>query len=73
VFNDGQGDGTSDMVRKTGDWPKEKPAHLRGFPGAEDGIRTRDLLLGKEMLYQLSHFRSSRIRILSGPWHVNEI
>ncbi len=25
--------------------------------GAEDGIRTRDLLLGKEMLYQLSHFR----------------
>ncbi len=24
---------------------------------AEDGIRTRDLLLGKEMLYQLSHFR----------------
>jgi hypothetical protein len=26
--------------------------------GAEDEIRTRDLLLGKEMLYQLSHFRS---------------
>jgi hypothetical protein len=25
--------------------------------GAEDEIRTRDLLLGKEMLYQLSHFR----------------
>ncbi len=25
--------------------------------GAEDGIRTRDLLLGKEMLYQLSHSR----------------
>ena len=25
--------------------------------GAEDGIRTRDLLLGKETLYQLSHFR----------------
>ncbi|MDB5082397.1 MAG: hypothetical protein JWP00_4321 [Chloroflexi bacterium] len=24
---------------------------------AEDEIRTRDLLLGKEMLYQLSHFR----------------
>ena len=24
---------------------------------AGDGIRTRDLLLGKEMLYQLSHFR----------------
>ncbi len=25
--------------------------------GAEDGIRTRDLLLGKETLYQLSYFR----------------
>ena len=32
---------------------KGKPAQLRGFSssGAEDGIRTRDLLLGKEMLY----------------------
>ncbi len=28
--------------------------------GAEDGIRTRDLLLGKEMLYQLSHFRTEQ-------------
>ena len=28
--------------------------------GAEDRIRTGDLLLGKEMLYQLSHFRSRR-------------
>ena len=26
------------------------PAELR-WPGAEDGIRTHDLLLGKEMLY----------------------
>ena len=25
--------------------------------GAEDGIRTRDLLHGKQMLYQLSYFR----------------
>ena len=31
--------------------------------GAEDGTRTRDLLLGKEMLYQLSHFRINRRRI----------
>ena len=26
--------------------------------GAEDGVRTRDLNLGKVALYQLSHFRS---------------
>ena len=30
--------------------------------GAEDGIRTHDLLLGKEALYQLSYFRSIRPR-----------
>src|SRR3954454_7534238 len=28
--------------------------------GAEDGVRTRDLNLGKVALYQLSHFRSKR-------------
>jgi hypothetical protein len=28
--------------------------------GAGDGIRTRDLLLGKEMLYQLSHSRKRK-------------
>ena len=28
--------------------------------GAGDGIRTRDLLLGKEMLYQLSHSRKQK-------------
>jgi hypothetical protein len=41
---------------------QESPASLQGFLcsyGAEDEIRTRDLLLGKEMLYQLSHFRVS--------------
>jgi hypothetical protein len=27
------------------------------FPGADDGIRTRDPHLGKVMLYQLSHVR----------------
>ena len=27
--------------------------------GAEDGIRTRDLVLGKDALYQLSHFRKA--------------
>lgn len=26
--------------------------------GAEDGIRTRDILLGKQVLYQLSYFRN---------------
>ena len=37
--------------------------HLRAWllrNGAGDGIRTRDLLLGKEMLYQLSHSRKPR-------------
>ena len=30
----------------------KQPVHWTGcFLGAEDGIRTRDLLLGKEMLY----------------------
>lgn len=29
--------------------------------GAENGTRTRDLLLGKETLYQLSYFRDALI------------
>ena len=36
---------------------KTDPFDVGSASGAEDGIRTRDLLLGKEMLYQLSHFR----------------
>ncbi len=32
---------------------------MSGFVGAGDGIRTRDLYLGKVSLYQLSHSRSS--------------
>ena len=36
-------------------WLRRLP-HIRKN-GAEDGTRTRDPLLGKEMLYQLSHFR----------------
>jgi hypothetical protein len=32
--------------------------HLTVF-GAEDGTRTRDLVLGKDTLYQLSHFRKA--------------
>ena len=28
--------------------------------GAEDGARTRDLILGKDVLYQLSYFRPIR-------------
>ncbi len=39
---------------RTGD--KKRSPDEPGFR-AEDGIRTRDLLLGKEVLYQLSHFR----------------
>ena len=35
------------------------PGPTREEAGAEDGTRTRDLLLGKEALYQLSYFRLS--------------
>src|SRR5512144_387854 len=35
-----------------------------GESGAEDGTRTRDPHLGKVMLYQLSHFRSSPRRVV---------
>jgi hypothetical protein len=35
-----------------------------GRSGAEDGTRTRDPHLGKVMLYQLSHFRSSPRRVV---------
>ncbi len=31
-----------------------------GRDGAEDGARTRDLILGKDVLYQLSYFRLLR-------------
>ena len=34
-----------------------KAAQMSGFSGAGDGIRTRDLYLGKVSLYQLSHSR----------------
>ena len=40
--------------------PKQRESVAGERIGAEDGIRTRDLLLGKEMLYQLSHFRPLR-------------
>ena len=30
---------------------------LADYPGAADGVRTRDLLNGNQMLYQLSHSR----------------
>ena len=34
-----------------------QPVSDLGFPGADDGIRTRDPNLGKVVLYQLSHVR----------------
>ena len=43
----------------------KKPRSLEAFPGAEDGVRTRDLCLGKATLYQLSHSR-----IFSFFWHL---
>jgi hypothetical protein len=39
---------------KTGPFTEDNPD---GSRGAEDGIRTRDLNLGKVTLYQLSYFR----------------
>ena len=41
---------------------KGPPEISGGLHGAGDGIRTRDLLLGKEMLYQLSHSRKLGLR-----------
>ena len=35
-----------------------RAATIKGRVGAEDGIRTRDVHLGKVVLYQLSYFRS---------------
>lgn len=48
-------------------WLREKPPHLcEGFSswfaiGAADEIRTRDILLGRQMLYQLSYHRISKV------------
>jgi hypothetical protein len=44
-----------EMTTLYGRW---KPG--RGFYGAGDGIRTRDIDLGKVALYQLSYSRSNR-------------
>ena len=33
---------------------------LADYPGAADGVRTRDLLNGNQMLYQLSHSRIAK-------------
>ena len=38
---------------------------VEGFYGAGDGIRTRDIDLGKVALYQLSYSRSNREILLS--------
>ena len=40
-----------------------RPSHPRSFRlGAGNGTRTRDPLLGKQMLYQLSYSRSVRAK-----------
>jgi hypothetical protein len=41
------------------------PSPRRGFYGADDGIRTRDPNLGKVVLYQLSHVRTSKAQVRS--------
>lgn len=35
----------------------KKTNQIQGFAGAGDGVRTRDILLGKQVLYQLSYSR----------------
>ena len=35
------------------------PVVMRGLRGADDGVRTRDLRLGKPTLYQLSYIRAT--------------
>ena len=44
---------------------RSKPTELRPH-GAADGVRTRDLLNGNQMLYQLSHSRIWYLRSQSG-------
>ena len=39
--------------------PSSPTGRFQKVNGAEDGVRTRDLNLGKVALYQLSHFRSN--------------
>ena len=51
-----------EMTTLYGRW---KPG--RGFYGAGDGIRTRDIDLGKVALYQLSYSRSIR-ELHCLPW-----
>ena len=46
------------------DVPKVRKDSAAGKSGAGDGIRTRDIDLGKVALYQLSY---SRIRQATGP------
>ena len=54
------------------EWLAERPNAVvkvasREGDGAEDGARTRDLILGKDVLYQLSYFRTLRtLRV--GQW-----
>ena len=65
-------DGGVRSPRPTASYKKASQATtwLALISGAEDRIRTGDLLLGKEALYQLSYFRVSmrtrQVRLLSG-------
>jgi hypothetical protein len=43
---------------------EKTPDKLESFRGAVDQIRTGDLFLGKEALYQLSYYRSNVVVIL---------
>ncbi len=41
--------------------------------GAGDGIRTRDINLGKVALYQLSYSREGKLRSPSGEFHCRAV
>jgi hypothetical protein len=47
-------------------WTVEKPLDSLDFLGAGDGTRTRDSLLGKQVLYQLSYPRIVPLSIRRG-------
>ena len=55
-----------DMPNKT---KTPQPSGLRGFLGATDPIRTDDLLITSELLYQLSHSSGSQILSTEEVYH----
>ena len=60
-------DRISELIRAIGTINRKAPAFLQGLlslvhDGAGDEIRTRDILLGRQMLYQLSYPRRAELK-----------